>query len=217
MSRELKTDPPQDGGRHRQKERTRRALLDTARALLESGSRPSVTEVADAADISRRTAYRYFPTQEKLLAEAALEGLRPVMDRALALTPLGSDQQSLEARVAALVRNMMKLAFENETLLRTMIHQTVLEKNPAKAPRRGTRRIDWIETALLPLRSRLSKAKYENLVSAIAVCTGMEAVLVLRDIRGLTAAQAIQVSQWMAQAMLREALIESKSQKSEEN
>ena len=31
---------------------------------------------------------------------------------------------------------------------------------------------------------------------------GMEAVLVLRDIRGLTAAQAIQVSQWMAQAML---------------
>jgi AcrR family transcriptional regulator len=173
--------------------------------------------VADAAEISRRTAYRYFPTQEKLLAEAALEGLRPLMDRALALTPLGADQQSLEARVAALVRNMMKLAFENETLLRTMIHQTVLEKNPAKAPRRGTRRIDWIETALLPLRSALSKAKYENLVSAIAVCTGMEAVLVLRDIRGLTAAQAIQVSQWMAQAMLREALIESKSQNSEEN
>jgi AcrR family transcriptional regulator len=193
------------------------ALLDTARALLESGRRPSVTEVADAAEISRRTAYRYFPTQEKLLAEAALEGLRPLMDRALALTPLGADQQSLEARVAALVRNMMKLAFENETLLRTMIHQTVLEKNPAKAPRRGTRRIDWIETALLPLRSALSKAKYENLVSAIAVCTGMEAVLVLRDIRGLTAAQAIQVSQWMAQAMLREALIESKSQNSEEN
>jgi uncharacterized OsmC-like protein len=65
------------------------------------------------------------------------------------------------------------------------------------------------------LRSRLSKAKYENLVSAIAVCTGMEAVLVLRDIRGLTAAQAIQVSQWMAQAMLREALIAGTSQESE--
>jgi len=51
--------------------------------------------------------------------------------------------------------------------------------------------------------------------SAIAVCTGMEAVLVLRDIRGLTAAHAIQVSQWMAQAMLREALMASKSQESE--
>jgi AcrR family transcriptional regulator len=215
MSRQSKTDPPQDGGRHRQKERTRRALLDTARALLESGRRPSVTEVADAADISRRTAFRYFPTQEKLLAEAALEGLRPMLDRALALTPLGSDQESLEARIATLVRNMMKLAFENEALLRTMIHQTVLEKNSSKAPRRGTRRIDWIETALLPLRSRLSKAKFENLVSAIAVCTGMEAVLVLRDIRGLTAAQAIQVSQWMAQAMLREALIAGTSQESE--
>src|ERR1700744_753964 len=162
MSRQSKTDQPQAGGRHRQKERTRRALLDTARALLESGGRPSVTEVADAADISRRTAFRYFPTQEKLLAESALEGLRPMMDKALALTPLGSDQQSLQTRVAALVRNMMQLAFENETLLRTMIHQTVLERNPAKAPRRGTRRMDWIETALRPLRPRLSKAKYAN-------------------------------------------------------
>ena len=53
-----------------------------------------------------------------------------MMDRALALTPSGATSRVCEARVAALVRNMMKLAFENETLLRTMIHQTVLEKEP---------------------------------------------------------------------------------------
>src|ERR1700753_4186685 len=106
--------------------RTRRLLLDTARALLESGRQPTVTEVADAAEVSRRTAYRYFPTQEKLLAEGALEGLRPMMDNALALTPAGDDQQGLEARIEALVGNMMRLAFENESLLRTMIQQTVV-------------------------------------------------------------------------------------------
>ncbi len=206
MSRPTKPRAPVPADRSRQRARTRTALLDTARKLLESGQRPSVTEVADAADISRRTAYRYFPTQEKLLAESALEGLRPAMDRALALTPPGTDQQSLEARLDGVVRNMMKLAFENEALLRTMIQQTILQKPTTEMPRRGTRRVDWIEAALSSLKSQLSKAHYERLVSAIAVCTGMEAILVLRDIRGLTASQTVQVSQWMAQAMLREVL-----------
>jgi len=206
MSRQASTDPPPAAGRHRQKQRTRRLLLDTARALLESGRQPTVTDVADAADVSRRTAYRYFPTQEKLLAEAALEGLRPMMDNALALSPAGDNQEDLEARVDALVGNMMKLAFENESLLRTMIQQTVLEKATADVPRRGTRRVDWIDTAIAPLKSKLSKAHYGRLVSALAVCTGMEAILVLRDIRGLSSAQTTQVSRWMARALLREAL-----------
>src|SRR4051794_26242329 len=210
MSRPSSTNPPREPGRPRQKQRTRRLLLDTARALLESGRQPTVTDVADAAEGSRRTAYRYFPTQEKLLAESALEGLRPMMENALASTPAGDNQEGIEVRIDALVGNMMKLAFENEPLLRTMIQQTVLEKSTIDAPRRGTRRIDWIETAIAPLRSQLGKSRFARLVSALAVCTGMEAILVLRDIRGLTPSQTIQVSQWMAQALLREALSDAK-------
>lgn len=206
MSRHSSTDPPAEAGRHRQRQRTRKLLLDTARALLESGRQPTVTDVADAADVSRRTAYRYFPTQEKLLAESALEGLRPMMDNTLALSPPGDSQGDLEARIDSLIGNMMKLAFENESLLRTMIHQTVLETTTAEVPRRGTRRIDWIDAAIAPLKSQLSKAHFGRLVSALAVCTGMEAILVLRDIRGLSPAQTIQVSRWMARALLREAL-----------
>jgi hypothetical protein len=51
---------------------------------------------------------------------------------------------------------------------------------------------------LNPLRSRLGAAAYERLVSALALCTGFEALLVLRDIRGLSPGEAIKVSQWMA-------------------
>jgi hypothetical protein len=141
-----------------------------------------------------------------LLADSALEGLRPAMDRAMAPAPTGADERSLEARLDALVLNMMKLAFENEALLRTMIQQTVLETPLTEIPRRGTRRVDWIEAALSPLRSQLSKANFRRMVSALAVCTGIEAILVLRDIRGLTAPQTTQMSRWMAQAMLREVL-----------
>src|ERR1700753_3030879 len=129
-----------------------------------------------------------------------------MMDNPLALTPAGDGAEAIGTRINTLVGNMMKLAFENETLLRTMIQQTVLQKDTTATPRRGTRRIDWIEAAIAPVRSQLSKANSARLVSALAVCTGMEAILVLRDIRGLTPAQTVQVSQWMAGVLLREAL-----------
>ena len=69
--------------RVQQKGRTRRALLAAAVKLVTAGAQPSVADVADAAEVSRRTAYRYFPTQEQMLVEAALEGVRGIMSQAI--------------------------------------------------------------------------------------------------------------------------------------
>jgi len=195
-------------GRVRQKARTRRLLIEAAVTLIAAGRQPTVSEVADSAEVSRRTAYRYFPTQEKLHAEAALDGLRPLMESAIATVPAGANATDIEARVDMLVENMQRLAIENESLLRTMIHQTVLERPVSGQPRRGTRRIDWIESTLKPLRSRLGGAAYARLVSVLALCTGIEALLVLRDICGLSASEAVQASQWMARAALKQSLNE---------
>jgi AcrR family transcriptional regulator len=195
-------------GRIRQKARTRRLLIDAAVALIAAGRQPTVSEVADSADVSRRTAYRYFPTQEKLHAEAALDGLRPIMESAIASAPVGANATDIESRVDKLVESMQRLAIDNESLLRTMIHQTVLERPASGEPRRGTRRVDWIESTLKPLRARLGGAAYARLVSALALCTGIEALLVLRDICGLSPSETVQTSQWLARAALRQSLNE---------
>src|ERR1700744_1402438 len=199
-------------GRTNQKQRTRRALLETAAAMIAKGGRPTVTEVADAAEISRRTAYRYFPTQVKLMTEAALEGLRPAMADALDAAPAGTNSDEIEARVDALVEQMQRLALANEALLRTMIHETVLHAPTDTQPPRGTRRVEWIDAAIQPLRARLSPASYARLTSALALTTGIEAILVLRDIRGLSATQAVQVSHWMARALLKQTLAERRAE-----
>ena len=198
-----------DSGRTQQKQRTRRDLLTTASRLVAEGLRPSVAEVADAAGVSRRTAYRYFPAQQKMLVEAVLEGVRPAMEAALASAPDGLTEADVEQRLDTLVRSMQSLTIENEHLLRTMIHVTVLEKTDARTRPRGSRRVDWIELAVSPLKARLGKPAYGRLVSALALITGIEALIVLRDIRGLSEAQAIQASQWMARAVLRETLREA--------
>jgi AcrR family transcriptional regulator len=204
-----RTPAPEAGeGRVRQKLRTRRQILAAASALISAGQTPTVAEAADAADVSRRTAYRYFPTQAKLLTEAALEGLRLPMEAALAEQPGGEEPRDIETRLQAVIGNMQALAIRHESLLRTMIHQTVLERSPVGQPRRGTRRIDWLESAVQPLRTRLGAKAYNRLVSALALCGGIEALLVLRDIRGLSEREAIDVSHWAARAMLRQSLIE---------
>jgi AcrR family transcriptional regulator len=195
-------------GRVRQKLRTRRQILAAASALISAGQTPTVAEAADAADVSRRTAYRYFPTQAKLVTEAALEGLRLPMEAALAEQPGGEEPRDIETRLRAVIGNMQTLAIRHESLLRTVIHQTVLERAPGGQPRRGTRRIDWLESAVAPLRTRLRANAYNRLVSALALCGGIEALLVLRDIRRLSERDAIEVSHWAARAMLRQSLAE---------
>src|SRR5215216_2820839 len=58
--------------RSQQRARTREAVLNSAVGLLRQGRQPTVAEAAEAAGVHRATAYRYFPTPQSLLADAAL-------------------------------------------------------------------------------------------------------------------------------------------------
>ena len=61
------------GGRANQRRRTRKDLLQAAARLIKEGRPPTLEEVAEAALVSRATAYRYFPNIDALLAEATLD------------------------------------------------------------------------------------------------------------------------------------------------
>ena len=209
-------------GRAKQKGRTRNALLASASRLIAQGLTPTVADVADAADVSRRTAYRYFATQEQLLVEAALEGLRPRIEQEIVSggdsrqrdVPADPDE-TIEARLDRTVRAVQRNAVENEALLRTMIRLTVgpfsdAAGDEAAPRRRGYRRVEWIELALAPARERLDARSHERLVAALAVCLGIDALIVLKDLCGLTAGEAESACRWMAQSLLHASLEESK-------
>lgn len=189
-----------------QKRRTRIAILAAAARLLATGREPSVAEAADAADVSRRTAYRYFPTQDQLLVEASLEGLRPQVEAAMSVAlPGGSaggdDVAQAAARLDAAVRVLHRLTQQNEPLLRTMIRLTTGQVRRPRPPR-GFRRVDWLISAVAPVRTRLGAARFDLLVSALASCVGMDAQFVLQDVRGLSPRAAERVTRWMARALL---------------
>jgi len=186
-------------GRERQRRRTRKAIVDAAVELLGRGVSPSVAEVADAADVSRRTVYLYFPTLEHLLADAALEAARATVE------PRFDTRGDAGDRVEGLVRAVQQGFAETEALGRTIIRLTVDAGAAAPAdgtPRRGYRRVEWIERALEPLRDAVPPDRFARLVSALTLVIGWEAMIVLQDTRGLSPAQAEEICVWAARAFL---------------
>lgn len=128
-----------------------------------------------------------------------------------ATLPVGEDPgENAELRIETLVKEMQRLAIDNEMLLRTMIHETVMQPDTEQTgPQRGARRLEWIKLALKPLANRLPSAERKRLMCALALCTGIEALLVFRDICGLSETEATKVGQWMCRTLVRETLVES--------
>ena len=190
--------------RDNQKGRTRRDLVAAALQLLAAGRTPTVTEVADAAGVSRRTAYRYFPSVDQLLTEALLEGTRSDVEREI---DAGSPEDSVAVRVDRLVKAMHDLTVNNEQLLRQMIRFTMdRDEVEPGVPSRPSRRLDYVNKALAGLRDQLPAGDYERLVHAMAVVVGIEARIVLRDICGLEDAEILETEHWAAHALLSTAL-----------
>jgi AcrR family transcriptional regulator len=196
------TVPYEASGRTRQKARTRKALVDAGRELLASGTTPTVEQAADAANIARATAYRYFPNQRALLVATY-----PELDEPSLLDAAAELSDPVE-RLHEVARTLTQQMVEHEPELRAMLRLS-LAPDPAEdvdLPLRKGRRITWVADALDPLRGEMTKREFERLVHAIAAGLGIEALVWLTDIAGLTRDAAVDVMRWSASAMLRAAL-----------
>lgn len=195
--------PYEASGRHRQKARTRQALVATTREMLAQGANPTVEEAAAAAGISRTTAYRYFPNQQALLAAAHPE----IQQRSLLPEVAPADPR---ARLDLVMRAFTQLTLEWEPQLRTSLRLS-LEPDTEQPMLRQGRAIGWIEDALSPLRQTHPGLDVRRLAVAIRSATGIEALIWLIDIGGLSRGEAAETACWSARAMLSAALADAEN------
>ncbi|HEX5378413.1 MAG TPA: helix-turn-helix domain-containing protein [Phenylobacterium sp.] len=191
-----------NGGRAQQKARTYNDLLRTAVDLIRGGRRPTIEEVAAAAGVSRRTAYRYFSSQDQLLADATWESLRPALEETL--VSAGPTPDAVE-RIAALASAMARTCATREDELRTLLRLSV-DKNPLGPM---SVRDAWIERALEPVRESMGPEAFKSLVSALCVTLGIHAFTVLRDIRHLSDEEIERMQVKIARTLVRAALTEA--------
>lgn len=192
------TVPYEATGRIQQKSRTRQALVDATRELLAQGATPKVEDAAEKAGISRTTAYRYFPNQRTLLL-AAYPQISPDT-----LLPDGAPADP-SARLDVFMAAFTRYNFDWEPQLRTSLRLS-LEPAADKPVLRQGGAISWIEDALAPLRQTHPHIDVHRLAIAIRSATGIESLIWLTDIAGLTHDQAAQTVRHTAHALLNAAL-----------
>jgi AcrR family transcriptional regulator len=186
--------PYESTGRRDQKARTREALVAATRRLLADGLSPTVEQAAEAARISRTTAYRYFPNQRALLLAA-----HPEIERSSLLPD--DPPADVADRLDQVMRAFARVTLDWEPQLRTSLRLS-LEPGAEQPVLRQGRAIGWIEDALAPLRTTHPEVDVHRLAVAIRAATGIEALVWLTDIAGLSRAEAVELMRWSARALL---------------
>ena len=184
------------------KARTRKLMLQAAIHLMQSGITPSVTEVAEAAEVSRATAYRYFPSQAALIHAVVDEALGPILK-------WRSDDPDPKKRIKDLLATSMPRIDEFEATFKAALKLSLDQWAQRQAGTLGNEprftrghRVDLLKDVTAPLKDQVSPAKRQRLEQALALVFGVETLVVLKDIWGLTVAEAQSVAEWAAAALV---------------
>ncbi|ADP17520.1 bacterial regulatory protein, TetR family protein 19 [Achromobacter xylosoxidans A8] len=198
---------------HGPRARMRKTLLDAAQRLMAEGITPSVAELAEHAQVSRATAYRYFPSQSALIAAVVDESLGPIL-------AWDSAAPDAAGRVDELLRFAYPRLESHEAPLRAAIMVSLQQHAEASAGRGGAEprlvrghRVDILKRAIAPLSAELTPAQLDRVTQALSLVYGTEVFLVLKDIWKLELPELTDVARWTAQAIIAQALAEAGSGK----
>ena len=122
----LPTPPPDR--RAALKTRHRQAIIDAAAALMEerSGTDFTVDELANRADVSRRTVFNHFSSLDDVVTEVCTNALNAVVETLAAVPPAGEGKASMMEEIAA--------AFRSTDLVAPMAYLTRVLGRPTDQP-----------------------------------------------------------------------------------
>lgn len=190
-------------GRSNQKKRTRAAIVEAARRLVETGAEVTMPAVARAALVSEATAYRYFPDLPSLVGEALTGAWPPPAE---ALRPVADSPDAVE-RVAYACEFLLRGILARQGSVRAMMAATITR--PETAAARPGIRFGLIDQALLPSEGTLGKTDPEafaQLKRDLAVVVSAEALFTLTDLCGLGPDEAVASAVRTARTLTRAAL-----------
>lgn len=190
-------------------------MLETAIALMQRGQTPSVSAVAEAAEVSRATAYRYFPSQAALVHAVVDEALGPILG-------WQSDDTDPAARVADLIDGSMPRILEFEATFKAALKLSLEQWAQGQAGTLGSEppfkrghRVELLQQAIAPLRASLPEPQFKRLAQALSLTYGLEVLIVLKDMWGLAFDETRDVALWAANALVRAAIAEAAGEQPE--
>ena len=192
--------------RAKQKERTRAAIVEACGRLLDRGIEPTIDLVAEEAEVSRATVYRYFGTVFDIVWQT-VSG-RVTADADEVIEAAGPD---VAARLAEAEHGVNEYLFADPDGVRRFEIgwlQRIVDGSyePGERP---LRRLRYIDKALEPVAEQLTEASLLRLRHALALAIGSEAMLTLVDGCQLSVDEARDITRWASRSLLTQALAEA--------
>jgi AcrR family transcriptional regulator len=189
--------------------RMKRHMLATAIRLMQDGFVPSVSDVAEAAEVSRATAYRYFPSQAAMVQAAVDEALGPIL-------AWRSGADDADSRVSALFGFAFPRMLQYEATHRAALSQALDQWARRQAGTlgdearivRGNRK-GLLRDALAPLKRSVGPQAFDKLAQSLSLIFGIEAIIVLKDIWGIDDSGVREIARWAAHALVFTAVAET--------
>jgi AcrR family transcriptional regulator len=169
-----------------------------------AGQQPSVAAAAEAALVSKATAYRYFPTQHSLLQEVGYEAIHPSARSLLE----GAPDDDPQARFETVLRAVNAYMTSDEALFRTVMKVTQerwlesTDRGEQDPVVREGRRLEHIDAVIEPLQSKLDSEALTRLRCGLALVFGIEPIVILKDVCGLDSAETLKVLKWVGNTLI---------------
>ncbi len=181
-----------EGGRVNQKLKTRIAIIEAAKRLMEKSRKITLEDVAAEAGISRATIYRYFSNVDLLITETSLDIYYRTPDElAQDITEL-----PIEERVLYLQEYYNDLAQEHEIAFRRYLSTALAESVTTTKKIRGSRRVEALKLALAPFKDNIPQEDYTRLINISSVLMGIDALTTSKDVCGLNNQETSKLLRW---------------------
>ncbi len=162
-----------------------------------AGEEITVARVADAAGISRATAYRYFSEPAMITAEVTLDL------ELMSTEELLKGMDGARARAHEVARYYLEFTREHEAEFRSFLAQTMRQWKRDNPPQlREARRIGAFSMALEPVRPDMASQAFSDLVLRLSMLTGLEQLIAMHDVLRLDVGTGMRLQAEIVDAVL---------------
>jgi AcrR family transcriptional regulator len=165
--------------------------------------------IAHKAGVSRATIYRYFPNIDLLSTEASLDIhhiLPGVLSEEVKNMPLDKSLFHIQSYYT-------QLAQDHELIFRRYLSVVLNESITSKKKIRGARRVDTLNYTLDSFKKDMSSTALDNLKNIATILMGIDALIVAKDVCGLSNNEANSTLKWGIEMILKGIQSDKKQQK----
>ena len=191
------SDAHLSSGRKAQKLQTRQNILKAANYLVKNNQALNMDDIAEQAGISRATIYRYYSNVEEIATELILQLNVPDPDKLY----FDFKDVNLSEAMKGIQNAYLDFIFNNENPSKKFLG-ALLSSTDQKLER-GQNRITAIRNFLESKDLNVSKDEKEKLSAIAVLLMGIEAILVTKDICGLTNEESRATLNWAMERILK--------------